>query len=283
MLKQRNLKLDLAALALVALNIFLGLALASYDPADPPSTLVHPAHAHAVNACGRAGAWVSHTLFEGLGWSAWYVLISLIVFDIRLLSRRPIADPWLRAGGWMLSLVGLTTLLSMVLGRLSPGPAIGAGGYLGAAGRAWLQMHFASAGSYILALSAIAVGLLLCTDYVLVQLAWEVAGRAGRIAQFRSTGEARDPAVKPAAKMLKDDCQVGPPVVEEPTVKILGKSITDDDEDEEEDAEDEPVIQRKKRRRRSLRPKRRTTTRKTKTKLTMPRGDRPKAGHTIQA
>ena len=40
-------------------------------------------------------------LFEGFGWSAWYILVSLIVFDIRLLSRRPIADPWLRAGGWL--------------------------------------------------------------------------------------------------------------------------------------------------------------------------------------
>ena len=55
----------------------------------------------------------------------------------------------------------------MVLGRRSPGPAIGAGGYLGAAGRTWLQMHFANAGAYILALSAVAAGLLLCTDYVL--------------------------------------------------------------------------------------------------------------------
>src|SRR5580698_7149874 len=146
MLKQRNLKLDLFALALIALNIFLGLALASYDPADPPSTVVYPAHAHAVNACGRGGAWIAHALFEGFGWGAWYILMSLVVFDVRLLARRRIADPWLRAGGWLTSLVGLATLSSMVLGRRSPGPAIGAGGYLGAAGRTWLQMHFANAG-----------------------------------------------------------------------------------------------------------------------------------------
>ena len=137
-----------------------------------------------VNACGRSGAWVAHALFEGFGWSAWYILVSLIVFDIRLLARRAIADPWLRAAGWIGSLLGITSLSSMVLGRLSPGPAIGAGGYLGAAGRAWLQMHFANAGAYILALSAFAAGLLLCTDYVLVQLAWEIAGRAGKIGRL---------------------------------------------------------------------------------------------------
>ncbi len=93
MLHERNLKLDLVALALVALNIFLGLALASYDPADPPSTLIYPAHAHAMNACGRGGAWVAHVLFESLGWNAWYILISLVVFDIRLLSRRRSPTP----------------------------------------------------------------------------------------------------------------------------------------------------------------------------------------------
>jgi len=237
MLEQRNLKLDLVALALIALNVFLGLALATYDPADPPSTLVYPANAHAVNACGRSGAWIAHTLFEGFGWSAWYILVSLIVFDVRLLSRRPIVDPWLRAAGWLGSVLGLTTLSSMTLGRLSPGPAIGAGGYLGAAGRTWLQMHFANAGAYILALSTFAAGLLLCTDYVLVQLAWGIAGRAGRILGSRGplASARRNPAAKPIAK-LKDDCQVGAPVADEPTIKILGKSKSDDvNEQEEED------------------------------------------------
>ena len=52
MLHERNLKLDLVALALIALNIFLGLALATYDAADPPSTLVYPANAH-VGECLR--------------------------------------------------------------------------------------------------------------------------------------------------------------------------------------------------------------------------------------
>jgi DNA segregation ATPase FtsK/SpoIIIE, S-DNA-T family len=244
MLKQRNLKLDLVALALLALNVFLGLALASYDPADPPGTHVYPAHARAVNACGRGGAWIAHGLLEGLGWGAWFILISLVIVDIRLLARRPIADAWLRMAGWLISLVGLATLSSMILGAWSPGPAIGAGGYLGAAGRAWLEMHFASAGSYILALSAVAVGLLLCTDYVLVQLAWEVAGHAGRIARSRAAGETRDSAAKPAEKM-KDDLRMGPPVVDEPAIKILGKTSSQDEDDEEE-VEDEPVIQRKK-------------------------------------
>ena len=42
---QRNLKLDLFALLLLALVVFLTVALATYDPADPPSTLIFPAKA----------------------------------------------------------------------------------------------------------------------------------------------------------------------------------------------------------------------------------------------
>ncbi len=36
MLEQRNRKVDLIALGLMALTIFLALTLFTYDPADPP-------------------------------------------------------------------------------------------------------------------------------------------------------------------------------------------------------------------------------------------------------
>jgi len=58
---------DLAALALLGVVIFLGAALWSYDPADPPGTVVFPSHASPANWCGRAGAWVSWALLETLG------------------------------------------------------------------------------------------------------------------------------------------------------------------------------------------------------------------------
>jgi S-DNA-T family DNA segregation ATPase FtsK/SpoIIIE len=84
--------------------------------------------------------------------------------------RRNITAPALRTVGWLLSVWGLATLSAMALTRYSPGPAIGAGGYVGAAGRGLLESHFASAGAYILVLSLIFGGLLLCTDYVLLRI-----------------------------------------------------------------------------------------------------------------
>lgn len=175
MLEQRNLKLDLAALALLAITIFLGASLFSYDPADPPSTLVYPPRATITNVCGRSGAMVSSLLFSGIGVGAYYLVGSLAVVDALLLFRRPIGQPILRGVGWLLSVIGLTSFFSMAAPHWTPGPVIGAGGYLGAAGRGFLEMHFASTGAYILVASLILGGLLLSTDYLLVRLlAWAV-------------------------------------------------------------------------------------------------------------
>ena len=65
MLENRNLKLDLLALALLAAVIFLAAALFSYDPADPPSKLVYPPHGQPANMCGHSGAIASPLAVRG--------------------------------------------------------------------------------------------------------------------------------------------------------------------------------------------------------------------------
>ncbi len=102
---ERSLKRDLAALALLALVVFLGASLWSHDPADPPSRLVWPENESVVNVCGRSGAWVSRRLSDLLGVGAWYMVLSLAVLDATLLARRPVSQPLLRLAGWLLSLL----------------------------------------------------------------------------------------------------------------------------------------------------------------------------------
>ncbi len=175
MLEDRNLKLDLVALVLLALCAFLGASLLSYDPADPPGDLVYPPRHEAGNFCGRSGAWAGHLLFTGLGVGAWYLLVWLAVLDAVLLARRKIGFPVMRLVGWLLSLVGVCALTAMALPGASPGPVIGPGGYLGAAARGLLERHFASVGAYIVVASLLVGGLFLCTDYALFRvLAWIV-------------------------------------------------------------------------------------------------------------
>jgi len=237
MFEERNLKLDLLALMLLALVIFLTAALFSYDPADPPSCLVYPPHLQIHNICGRSGAIVARGLFESLGIGAYYLMLSLTVLDAVLLMHRRISQPWLRAGGWMLSLVGLTALAAMALPQLSPGPVIGSGGYLGATGRGLLEMHFARVGAYIVAVSLLLGGLLLSTDYVLIRIiVWTIskptrhfgrgvlqvgAAYAQKLGRRRSDLDAYEPGE------LDDKV----------AVRISGRAI--DEEDEAEDEEEQ--------------------------------------------
>ncbi len=171
MLEERDLKLDLLALGLLALTLFLAAALFSYDPADPPSRAVYPPPVEVGNLCGRSGAWAAWLLLEALGWGAHYLLGSLAVLDALLLARRGIRRPLPRGIGWLVSLVGLAALGAMAPSALSPGPIIGSGGYLGAAARGLLEQNVAAVGAAIVAGSTFLVGLLLATDYTLIRLA----------------------------------------------------------------------------------------------------------------
>ena len=171
MFENRSLKLDLFALALLAGCALLAAALLTYDPADPPGTLLYPPRATFENACGPAGAYAAHALYAGVGYGALYLLGSLVVVGVLLLARREIDQPVLRGVGWAASLAAFSTLAAMALPRSSPGPEVGAGGYLGAMGFALLESHFAMAGAFILALSVLLAGLLLCTDYLLLRFA----------------------------------------------------------------------------------------------------------------
>src|SRR6186997_1796431 len=180
MFEDRSLKIDLCALALLALAVFVGVSLWTYNATDPPSTIVWPASNVVHNACGSAGALTAHYLFESLGVGAYYLTGSLAVLTFLLLLHREIDQPILRTFGWAISVVGLTTLVALSMPNSTPGPVVGAGGYIGAMGRTLLETHFAVAGSYIFALSVLLAGLLLSTDYFLFRAAAATTTITGR-------------------------------------------------------------------------------------------------------
>ncbi len=169
----------LAALGLLGVVLFLGAALWSYDPADPPGVLVFPQRASPANWCGWAGAWVSWALLESLGIGAYYVLVSLACLAGGLLARRVLSEPVLRFAGWLASLAGLSTLAAMAWPVWPSGPVIGPGGYVGATFQSLLVGQFGKVGAAIVALSLLVGGLLLATEtFMLWVLRWTVAAPA---------------------------------------------------------------------------------------------------------
>ncbi|MEM1303934.1 MAG: DNA translocase FtsK 4TM domain-containing protein, partial [Planctomycetota bacterium] len=172
----RQPAVDAVAIGLAATTLFGLLALGTYNRFDPPGSLAWlpgngPPSPAVHNVCGRVGAEVAHALLTTLGVGAWYTLASLAAVAGCLLARRKIDQPVTRAAGWAMSLVGVTTLASLLLPAWSPGPMVGAGGYLGAMGRSLLEANFAGTGSFLFATAVLLAGLLLATDYLLFRVA----------------------------------------------------------------------------------------------------------------
>jgi S-DNA-T family DNA segregation ATPase FtsK/SpoIIIE len=250
MLENRNLRRDLFALALLALVVFLGLALASYDAADPipqplaplsllyqPDALVHPANPQVHNACGVWGALAADALFAWLGVGAYYFVASLAALDIQLLRRQEIDAPALRTAGWIASLTGATTIVAISFPWLSPGPVIGPGGYLGALGKAVVEMHFATAGGLILCGSVTLGGLLLATDYALIRVAIFVIQF---LRQRRATTSAVSAASgKAVGKRSRTDLDESLAAGAGVPVKMRGKVQEETASNEDDDGEDE--------------------------------------------
>lgn len=255
MLENRKLRRDLLALALLALVVFLGLALASYDRADPvpvplaplsllhePDILVHPPHSQVHNVCGVWGALAADALLAWMGVGAYYFVLSLAVVDVQLLRRQTIDMPALRAVGWIASLTGATTIAAMAFPWLSPGPVIGPGGYLGALGKAVVEMHFATIGGLILCGSVTLGGLLLATDYALIRATIYLVRlmRGGRAVDGASAIGGKSAGKKKATDLdqgLPGDA-AGVKVKLHGKVQAtsaVGKAVEDDEEEDEDD------------------------------------------------
>ncbi|MDZ7620036.1 MAG: DNA translocase FtsK, partial [Patescibacteria group bacterium] len=239
MLEERDPKIDLLALGLLAVVLFLGVALISHTPADPPSRAVYPPPDEVHNWCGRAGAWAAWLLHEGFGLAAYYVLASLAVFDVLLLSRCRISQPLPRTVGWLASLVGLASLAGMIFSGFAVGPMINAGGYLGAAACGLLEMHMGAVGTYIVGASFLLAGLLLATDYTLVRLliwgtAKPVAGATVLGGALRKRLRAKEkPARKqPRKVVVRDDL----------SEQELRAAVGDDERHEDGEAFDVKIV-----------------------------------------
>ena len=88
MFEDRDIRIDVAAIVLLMVTAFLGLALLTHNASDPPVQLVspfnrlyqqdvlhYPVAETTTNACGPWGSVVSAVMFDGFGVGAWYVCL----------------------------------------------------------------------------------------------------------------------------------------------------------------------------------------------------------------
>ncbi|QDU76015.1 DNA translocase FtsK [Bremerella volcania] len=234
MFEERSIQRDLIAIGLSALTIFLALSLLSYRADDAigelpapfaaiyqPDQVAYPQPHQVHNLCGGVGALAADFLLVNLGVGAYFAVVSLAAFDVILLMRKEITSPAARLIGWLMTLTGITTLVTIVAPGASPGPISSSGGRLGLVGQQFLSEHFATTGAVILCLAVTACGVLLCTEYELVRLTvWSFL-------KAKEKTQAGAAAWKTRRERLK----------EERKAKLLAEFGLDDEEGEYEEEE----------------------------------------------
>jgi S-DNA-T family DNA segregation ATPase FtsK/SpoIIIE len=163
-----RLRTDLLALAILAMAVFVGMSLVSYDPADPPAFGVYPARTAPLNLGGATGATVAQALVTSFGIGAYFLLAALVVADIRLFARDAAGDPWLKLIGAAIMLTAICISAQWFLPWTVKGSMAGSGGYVGAWGAILLDASVTRVGSLLLLSCMFLAGLLLTGEQHLV-------------------------------------------------------------------------------------------------------------------
>lgn len=166
----RILRVGLLALLLLPPTLFLAASLVTYDPADPPSTLVYPRNPIVRNCCGRLGALLATSVIDMTGVGAFVIafLMGYLSFSLMLgTSKRKLARQTIGA-------LALTVALLVFAQLLVPPTMIasvsGPGGVLGSLIAHYLDGQVSRVGTHLVVGSASALGALLAFDSWLIGL-----------------------------------------------------------------------------------------------------------------
>lgn len=234
-----RLRTDLLALAFLALAVFVGLSLVSYDAADPPAQGIYPARAVALNLAGPYGAVVARGLVTSFGFGAYFLLAAVVVADIRLFARDASGDPWLKLVGAAVMLVVACVVSQCFMPLTLIGSPAGSGGYLGAWGSILLENHFDRTGRALMMISLFAAGLLLTGEQHLVRTSicllflpvtiWSrlAFGRPAAEISPGTTNDLSTPLLTPAPEVapLRIVPNTAVPAMESPVAPAIAKVI----------------------------------------------------------
>ncbi|HZZ42309.1 MAG TPA: DNA translocase FtsK [Tepidisphaeraceae bacterium] len=143
--------------------LFLLLSIGSFHPTDWPAHGVFP-YPPIQNLCGRVGALIAYYCFLTLGQGVFPILFFSGICLFLLLAKSSISDLWLRAIGLLVLSIAFAALIHSFAPSSSNGFPEGRGGILGIGAASYLQDHFNTAGSRLILLSALFVGLLMAAD-----------------------------------------------------------------------------------------------------------------------
>ncbi len=177
--RRRVWRCTLAAAGMLALAV-LWLSVLTFDSADPPAANVWPPNRPVHNACGAVGATLAYHLLYYLGWGLYPLLVLVTAAFVAWLRERRPGDLWLRAIGAALLGTSVAALAAMFAPVSPAQPISGPGGVLGAATSAYLLAHLQTAGTVIMLVCTLFVGLIVAADEPVIRLAAWLLGLGRR-------------------------------------------------------------------------------------------------------
>jgi len=164
---QKSIERGITGLFFIVLSLFLVFALISHNPADwngSSRTFYEPSK----NLIGKSGAFVSHHIFEAVGYTSYAVVLFLITTGIVILLHRKLSI--LLGPAFFLCVTGLFVPLLIALtvdigaDNTRVEPAFRYGGILGGLLAHYMVTYLGMVGTYLISLVAILISLVLTTN-----------------------------------------------------------------------------------------------------------------------
>ncbi|MFC1650219.1 DNA translocase FtsK [Candidatus Latescibacterota bacterium] len=164
---QKSKKREIFGIILLVISLFLAVALLSRDPGDWPGSsraFDEPSN----NLIGRYGAYVSHKVFEAVGFTSYAIVLFLITAGIVILLHKKLRilfGPALFlgvAGVFLPLLAALTVSIGDDNTRVEP--AFRYGGILGGLVAHYMVTYLGRAGTYLVSIGAVLISLVLTTN-----------------------------------------------------------------------------------------------------------------------
>jgi len=150
---------------LIALGLFLVLALVSYSPLDPSFNSTGSGSEQTRNLGGLVGAYLSDLCLQGFGWAAFTIPLFFFFLGVTRFFLRDWGSWVLRGAGAGLFLLTLSILTQLRLGPLSfTGTQVPAGGIIGNLSAKGLVSVLNVAGAHVLVLALLIAALLIMTN-----------------------------------------------------------------------------------------------------------------------
>ena len=154
----------------LALGLFFGISLLSYDPADPALNVTSTV-SQINNLAGVVGAYTADILFTIFGISAYFMCAILFLISVLQFIGKTIRLNWKEAVAYVISVVAVASIIHLKFDTVHiHGQPIGAGGLFGGLFGKVLKEWVGVAGSYIITLTIATLSLLYATHVSVVSM-----------------------------------------------------------------------------------------------------------------